>query len=82
MFSITRFDVKDPVTLDSLSQYSYLFPRGLGSLNNFLKALNMLHDTDEILRARPQISVGPILDCYLLIAPHFCEARSLNEPGA
>lgn len=48
MFSVTQFDVKDPVTLGTLSHVSYLFPRGLESLNNFLKAINMLHDADEI----------------------------------
>ena len=48
MFSVTQFDVKDPITLGPLSQFSYLFPRGLESLDNFLKAINMLHDADEI----------------------------------
>lgn len=48
MFSITQFDVKDPIAIGPLFQFSYLFPRGLERLHNFLKAINMLHDADEI----------------------------------
>lgn len=48
MFSVTQLDVKDPITPGPLSQISYLFPRDLESLDNFLKAINMLHDADEI----------------------------------
>lgn len=48
MFSVTQFDAKDPIILGPLSQFSYLFPRGLEGLANFLKAINMLHDADEI----------------------------------